>query len=116
MVPAIGKQHTSILPAAWLRDAMSPFDVVAALTSALPSCWTVERECDPGGDLSIVVLPAHDEPTHDEPAQPCFVLYEENGFVAVATVIADTWHGKQTFPTCRRAVDAIVAMAIPSDD
>lgn len=110
MVPLIAKHDTSILAArAWLGDAMSPFDVVAALTSALPSCWTVEREFDPTDDLSIVVLPVR-----DESAQPTFILYEENGFVAVATVIADSWHGKQTFPTCRRAVEAIVAMAIPS--
>jgi hypothetical protein len=110
MVPVIAKRDTSILFAgAWLQDTLSPFDVVAALASALPSCWTVEREADPDGDLSIVVLP-----DCDEPAQPSFVLYEEDGFVQVATVIADTWHGKRTFPTCRRAVDAIVAMAIPS--
>jgi hypothetical protein len=89
-------------------DAMSPFDVVAALASALPSTWSVERECDPDGDLSIVVLP-----DRDEPAQPSFVLYEEDGLVQVGTVIGDAWHGKRTFPTCRRAVGAIVAMAVP---
>jgi hypothetical protein len=110
MIPVIAKQDTSILPAGiWLDEAMARFDVVAALTSALPACWTVEREFDPDGDLSIVVFP-----TCDEPAQPSLVLYEDNGFVAVATIIGDIWRGKRTFPTCRRAVDAIVATAMAS--
>jgi hypothetical protein len=88
----------------WLHDALSSFDVVAALESALAPGWSVERETDPAGDLSIVVLPAY-----DDPACPAFIIYEENGFVQVATIVGDTWQGRRAFPTCQRAVAAIVA-------
>ncbi len=38
----------------WLRDAMSTFDVAATLSNALAPAWTVEREIDPLGDLTII--------------------------------------------------------------
>ena len=44
----------------WLRDAMSPFDVVATLSTALAPAWSVQREIDPSGDLTIIVLPTGD--------------------------------------------------------
>ena len=45
----------------WLRDAMSPFDVVATLSAALAPAWTVEREIDPSGNITIIVFrPAMD--------------------------------------------------------
>jgi hypothetical protein len=91
----------------WLQDASSPpFDVAAELSAALPPGWTVRREVDPVGDISIIVFP-----TCDDPRQSTFVLYEENGFVQVGIVTGETWRGKSTLPTCRRAVAAILSLA-----
>jgi hypothetical protein len=90
----------------WLHDALTSFDVVAALASALTPAWSVEREIDPAGDLSIIVLPPY-----DDPAYSAFVIYEENGFVQVATIVGDAWQGRRAFPTCQRAVAAIIAAA-----
>jgi hypothetical protein len=90
----------------WLHDALSPFNVVAALSAALAPVWSVEREVDPGGDISIIVLPAC-----DDPASTAFVLYEENGFVQVATISGEAWQSRRAFSTCQRAVAAIVTAA-----
>jgi hypothetical protein len=85
---------------------LSPFGVVATLSAALNPAWSVEREVDPAGDSSIIVLPACDDPAHS-----AFLLYEENGFVQVATISGETWT-RRAFPTCQRAVAAIVAAAV----
>jgi hypothetical protein len=90
----------------WLRDARSSFDVGATLTSALMPFWTVDRECDPSGDVSIIVLPAADTPAH-----PSFVLYEDNAVVQVSTFIGEDWRSRRTFRTCQRAVAAIIEAA-----
>src|ERR1700689_4859215 len=91
----------------WLQDALSPpFDVVAELSAALSPDWTVEREVDPAGDISIIVFP-----TCDDLERPAFVLYEDNGFVQVGTVRGDIWQGRRAFPTCRRPVAAILSSA-----
>jgi hypothetical protein len=91
----------------WLQDTLSPFDVVAELSAALPPHWTVDREVDPVGDISVIVFP-----TCDDPERLAFVLYEDNGFVQVGTVKGETWQARRTFPTCQRAVAAIVAAAV----
>jgi hypothetical protein len=91
---------------AWLRHARSSFDAGTALTSALTLAWSVERETDPWGELSIVVLPASDTAAH-----PSFVLYEENGSVQVSTFLGEDWQCRQTFQTCQRAVAAIIEAA-----
>jgi hypothetical protein len=91
---------------AWLRDARSSFDAGAALTSALTPAWSVEREVDPCGELSIIVLPAADTAAH-----PTFALYEENGLVQVSTFLGEDWQCRQTFQTCQRAVAAIIHTA-----
>jgi len=93
----------------WLRDALATFDVVATLTSALAPAWTVEREVDPSGDLSIIVLPVV-----DDPSRPTFVLYEEDGLVQVSTLLGETWQNRQSFRTCQRAVAAIITAAASS--
>ena len=93
---------------AWLRDAQATFDVPATLTSALNPLWTVHREQDPDGDLSIVVLPFS-----ETAALPTFILYERDGMVQVSTFHGDDWHCRRTFRTCRRAVAAIIAAAAP---
>jgi hypothetical protein len=92
---------------AWLRDARHCFDVAAALTRALTPAWTVERETDPSGELSIVVLPAF-----ETTPRPTFVLYEEDGLVQVSTFAGEDWQRRQSFRTCQRAVAAIVATAL----
>jgi hypothetical protein len=91
---------------AWLREAMSPFDVVATLSAALAPAWTVEREIDPSGDLTIIVLP-----TSDASIRSAYVLYEDNGCAHVGTIRGEVWQSKRAFPTCQRAVAAIVAEA-----
>lgn len=43
----VEQKYIQPLPAKqWLRDAMSPFDVVATLLAALAPAWTVEQEID----------------------------------------------------------------------
>jgi hypothetical protein len=93
------------------RDTLSPFDVLGALSAALSPDWSVEREVDPGGDISIIVLP-----TCEDPGCTAFVLYEENGFVQVATISGDSWQSRRPFPTCQRAVAAIVVAARSNPD
>jgi hypothetical protein len=90
----------------WLREARSGFDVGATLKSALEPLWTVDREFDPSGDLSVIVMPVSDTATH-----PSFVLYEENAVVRVSTFLGDDWRNRQTFRSCQRAVDAIIEAA-----
>jgi hypothetical protein len=91
---------------AWLSDARASFDVGATLTCALAPRWTVERELDPCGDLSIVILPLS-----DTAALPTFVLYEKDGLAQVSTFLGEDWLSRQAFRTCRRAVAVIIAAA-----
>lgn len=91
---------------AWLQNAQTSFDVAATLTSALTPSWLVEREIDPDGELSIVVLP--DGENSD---RPTFLLYEENGLVQVSAFRGEDWQRRQAFRTCQRAVAAIIAAA-----
>jgi hypothetical protein len=90
----------------WLRDARSSFDVGATLASALTPFWTIDREFDPSGDLSVIVLPAGVTAT-----RPSFILYEANAVVHVSTFVGDEWRSRQTFRTCQRAVDAMIEAA-----
>ena len=107
MVDLIAKLYAETLTdSVWLRDVLSAFDVVTALSDALTPTWSVEREVDPAGDLSIIVLPEC-----DESALPGFVLYEDDGLVQVATVVGDAWKATRIFPTCQCAVAAILAAA-----
>jgi hypothetical protein len=89
---------------AWLRDARSDFDAGAVLTNALHPDWTVEREIDPSGEVSIVVLP-----TLGTAGRLTFVMYEEDGLVWLSTFHGEDWQRRQSFRTCLRAVAAIVA-------
>ena len=101
----IEKRYAETLASsAWLLEILSPFDVVAVLSAKLGSSWDVEREIDPKGELSIVVLPSR-----FNPAGICFVFYEHNGLVHVATISGDAWTSSQEYPSCQRAVSAIVA-------
>ena len=88
----------------WLREGVAPFDVVEALLESLQGDWLVERETDPAGDLSVIVMSVR-----DDAALPTFLLYEEDGLAQVATVSGDTWRSKSAYPTCQRAVAAIAA-------
>ena len=91
----------------WLREGMLTFDVAATLSNALAPAWTVEREIDPLGDLTIIVLPTGDGSMHS-----AFVLYEDRGCAHVGTVRGEIWQSKRAFPTCQSAVAAIIAAAI----
>ena len=92
--------------AAWMCSVRSSFDVGNALASALAPFWTIERELDPFGDLTVIVLPVS-----DTDARPSFILYEADGLVQVSTFVCDDWRSRQTFRTCQRAVDAIIEAA-----
>lgn len=89
---------------AWQHDVRTPFDVVTVLAASLTCAWGVERMIDPSGEVSIIVLPAD-----DDPGRSSFVLYEKDGLVEVATIAGETWRGSRQFQTCQRAVAAIVA-------
>ncbi len=93
----------------WMSDARSKIDVVGTLTSALTPFWMVEREIDPAGELSVVVLPVGDSSD-----RPTFVLYEENGLVQVSTFTGETWLSRRIFRTCERAVAGMIATACPA--
>ncbi len=95
-----------LISKAWLRDATSPFDVAGTLSAALAPAWTVEREIDPSGDLTIIILP-----TGDASQRSAFVPYEDNGRAHVGTIRGEIWQSTCAFPTCQRAVAAIVAAA-----
>jgi hypothetical protein len=90
----------------WLRDARSSLDLCASLTSALAPFWTVDRQLDPSGELSVIILPVHDT---DE--RLTFVVYEDNAVVQVSTFVGEEWRSRQSFRTCQRAVDAIIEAA-----
>jgi hypothetical protein len=94
-----------------LRDAASPVDVVALLSASLPLGWEVEREVDPTGNISIVVLSSI-----DHPAMPSFILYEKEGQAIVATIRDDIWEKAQTFTSCQRAVASILAATAAASD
>jgi hypothetical protein len=91
---------------AWLRNARSSFDVHATLSSALTPIWTVEREEDPSGELSIVILPAN-----DAASQQTFILYEEDGTVRLSTFLGESWQCRWTFADSQRAVAAVIRVA-----
>lgn len=108
MVRLIAKSYAETLTARTpLCDTVLPFNVVTALSSALTPAWAVEREIDPSGDLSVIVMAAR-----DDAVRPTFVLYEEDGLVQVSTIVDEQWQFRQTYPTCKRAVDSIVAAAV----
>jgi hypothetical protein len=91
----------------WLRGSASPCDVVALLSASLMPGWEVEREIDPTGDISIIVLSAI-----DDPAMPTFTLYESEGKAMVGTVTGDAWEKVHGFSNCQRAVAAILAATL----
>jgi hypothetical protein len=96
----------------WLRDARSSFDVGAVLTSALTPFWTVDREFDLSGDISVIILPVG-----DTAERPSFILYEEDAVVQVSTFVGEEWRSRRTFRTCQRAVGAVIeaaSLACPS--
>ena len=83
---------------------LSPLDVVATLSAASAGAWEVERTVDPSGDVSVIVLPAC-----DDPAMPTFMLYEEHGLARVATIRRDVWESDRAFLSCQQAAAAIIA-------
>lgn len=73
------------------------------LAGALGPIWSVHREADHEGEVSIVVLPADDD------NEPVFVLYEKDGLARVGTVRRDEWVGDEGFSGLQDAIDAIIA-------
>jgi hypothetical protein len=81
-------------------------NVLEVLSEALGPTWTVHRETDCNGEISIIVLPAADD------AEPVFVLYEKDGLAHVATVCEDAWEGDRGFFSFQDAVAGIIAEAM----
>jgi hypothetical protein len=88
-----------------LKNGPSPLDVVALLSAGSAGAWDVEPEVDPSGDVSIVVLPAC-----DDPAMPTFLLYQKDGAARVATIRHEIWEDDRAFPGCRQAAAAIIEL------
>ena len=87
------------------RLAARPVDIQTALSEALGAGWLVQRETDPGGDMSVLVMAADDA----DNALPTFMVYERDGLAQVASVQADAWHSLAGFASAHAAVAAIVS-------
>jgi hypothetical protein len=106
MTPAIDNIFsTTFASSSWSFATEAPRDVIVELSEALGPIWSVCRESDCEGDVSIIVLPLDDD------AAPTFVLYEKRGVACVATVSGDDWDGVQGFAGLQEAVAAIIAAA-----
>ena len=81
-------------------------DVAAALSVALGAGWTVVRETDCEGDVSIVALPGGDPDNATS-----FILFERDGSVFLAAVSNDHWAWERRYTGFRAAMDALVAAA-----
>lgn len=101
MAHVIDEPHAEVITEAIADAALSPLDVLSAAASG---GWEVEQAIDPSGDVSIIVLPAN-----DDPLMPTFMLYQERGRSRVAVIRSDVWESDKTFSSCRRAVAAIIA-------
>ena len=88
-----------------LRLPARACDIHAALSSALSPDWIVQRETNPDGEMSILVMAADDETN----VLPTFMVYECDGLVQLATVQDDAWQSPSGFATPQTAVAAIVA-------
>ena len=84
-------------------------DVIALVSGALGSDWTVLRETDCEGDVSIIALPAE-----ETDRTPCFILYEKGGQAHVASVRRDKWDRDLSFDSFSEAVDAFIVEALAS--
>jgi hypothetical protein len=88
----------------WLFEPAAFGEVVAVLSEALGPDWTVGRETDCEGDVSIIALS-----TLDAEGMPAFILYEKDGKTHVATVKDDEWECDRRFDSFRQAIDAFIA-------
>jgi len=95
----------------WLTETAATLDAAAVLSAALAPKWSVQREVDYVGEVSIILLPAHDHPTIEHRALPSFILFEKDGQARVATVTEDQWVADQGFRDIQPAVTAIIAAA-----
>lgn len=84
-------------------------DVIAMVSGALGPDWTVLRETDCEGDVSIIALPAE-----ETGRTPSFILYEKDGQTHVASVRCDQWGLDLIFDSFSKAVDAFIAEALAS--
>ena len=89
-----------------LRLPARPFDIHAALSEALGAGWLVQRETNPDGEVSIVVMAADDQTN----VLPTFVLYEQDGLAQVASVQDDAWQSLSGFANGQAVVAAVVAI------
>ena len=102
MTPTIDILNRTFARASWLFESESPRDVIVRLSEALGPSWTVHRETDCEGEVSIIVLPLADD------VEPAFVLYEKEGVARVAAVAGDDWEGDQGFASFQQAVAGII--------
>jgi hypothetical protein len=84
-------------------------DVSALLSQALGADWTVEREIDCEGHVSIIALPED-----ETDGTPSFILYEKDGLARVATVKCDEWVNDWGFDSFLTAVYKFIAEALAS--
>jgi hypothetical protein len=87
----------------WLPDQVAGIDVFAVLREHLHSEWTVAREVDPSGDVSIIVFPRC-----PDTEEPTFIIYECGGLAHVAKVFDEIWQDDGDFITCRQAVQSVL--------
>jgi hypothetical protein len=106
MAHAINRDLSKVFAhASWLLPREPARDVVEVLSEGLGPGWTVHRETDCEGDVSVIALPA------DEEAIPAFILYEKGGVARVATVRGDDWEGDWSSPSFELAIAMIITEA-----
>jgi hypothetical protein len=86
----------------WLFAAEAPCDVTLALSESLGPTWSVDRETDCQGEVSIIILPIADD------SKPAFVIYERGGIAHVAAVAEDEWEGDHGYASFQDAVAAVI--------
>ncbi len=87
-------------------DPGAPLDITALLQAALTGDWSVERECDPMGEVSFVVLPIQ-----DTDGTPSFILFEKDGLPRLAMVTDDVWEEEAGFTTWQQTIAALAMAA-----
>jgi hypothetical protein len=105
MTPPITAARLSPYPIpASLRPPTCPLDIHAALSEALGTEWTVQREIDPDGEVSILAMAADDA----DNTRPTFLLYERYGLAQVVSVRDDAWQSLGGYATAQAGVATII--------
>ncbi len=81
-------------------------EAVEMLTEALAPVWTVYKETDYQGEVSIIALPADDNDV------PAFILFEKNGRPHMAKVRGDEWESEESCASVEAAIAGIIAQTL----